>query len=156
MQPHTHTHTWTHTSLILSAVIVRPHARCVSTQELTAWEASYKRWDGLQKSFLERVSLLTSLTYMQNYTFMHGGVLKHKHTHICTHTQDVLQAWPAVSEFQRYPQKAYNCYFCFTFWYYTDQHTQLKKKVFLLKVASGECGARLTQIPARTICLLAM
>lgn len=79
--PTTHSNTSTHTHtllLILSAVIVRPHARCVSAQELTAWGAGYIAWEWLHESYLESASFL----HMQN--FMHGGVFIHKHTYTCT------------------------------------------------------------------------
>lgn len=126
---HTYSNIHTHTPLLLSAVIVRPHARCVSAQELTAWEASYKPWDWLHKSYLERVSLLTSLTHAELHTstVVHSNI--NTHTYVPMHKM-CCRHGRLCPNFKDNSKKPHNCYVFLTFWYFTDQHTQRKKGFF--------------------------
>ncbi len=123
---HTHTHTHTQTLLLsLSTVIVSPHARCVSTQELTAWGAGYKAWEWLHKSYLEScLHMLGTCRTTHSSTVVYSYIKTH--THIWTRSS-VSQAQPAVSKFQTYLKNPHNCYVHLTFLYFTDQHTQSKR-----------------------------
>ncbi len=84
VQPHTPTPAHTHAlHPILSAVIVSPHARCVSAQELTAWGAGYKAREWLHESYLESVSIL----HMQDTcTTTHSSMEVYINTHTYART----------------------------------------------------------------------
>lgn len=88
--PTTHSNTSTHTCtlaqtlfLILSAVIVSPHARCVSAQELTAWGAGYKAWRVIAWFIFRKCFTSTHPWHIQGYTLRR---CVREHTHVCTHT----------------------------------------------------------------------
>lgn len=85
---HSHTHACTHIRLlfILSTVIVSPHARCVSAQELTAWGAGHKAWEWLHESYLESVSLLhTPDTCRTTHSSTEVYSYINTHTHVYAH-----------------------------------------------------------------------
>lgn len=127
---HRNTSIRTHTSSCLQWLL-SPHVQCVSAQELTAWGTSFKVWDWLHKSYLERDLPLTCLTHAELHIHLwciqhtHTGTNPHTHyTYFCTWC--VVGKASCVQIWKISPKSLIIATFPLIFLCFTDQCTQSK------------------------------